>query len=77
MTQRMGKNSRHAPQRDLGSARASRAGDGALAIANFVASVVLLAREVGFGEGAETGTRGACAPQNLRWQNAPRFDHAK
>ena len=58
MTQRMGKNSRDAPQRDLGSARASRAGDGALAIANFVVSVVLLAREVGFGEGAETGTRG-------------------
>jgi len=60
-------------QRDLGSARASRAGDGALAIANFIASRFFLVRCVGFGEGAETGTRGACAPQNLRSQPADRL----
>jgi hypothetical protein len=39
----------------LGSARASRAGDRALAIANF--------SEDRFGEGAKTSTRGARAPQ--------------
>ncbi len=38
----------------LGSARVSPAGDGALAIANFSKDC--------FGEGAETSTRGACAP---------------
>ena len=42
-----------------GSARVSRAGDGALAIANFSAT----GRKDSFGEGAETNTRGACAPR--------------
>jgi hypothetical protein len=44
----------------LGGAHAPpRAGDGALAIANFIPS-----QKDCFGEGAETSTRGACAPQN-------------
>jgi hypothetical protein len=42
----------------LGSARASRAGDGAIAIANFF-------RKRLFRRGAETSTRGARAPQIL------------
>ena len=42
----------------LGSARDSRAGNGALAIANFVCGRM-------FRRGAETGTRGACAPQHF------------
>ena len=45
----------------MGSARAPRAGDGALAIANFPASASL-AQSL-FRRGAETSTRGACAPQ--------------
>ncbi len=44
-----------------GSARASRAGGGALAIANFDPGLPL------FGEGAENGTRGACAPQSAAY----------
>src|SRR2546423_7340195 len=39
----------------------SRAGDGALAIANFLLS----GRKDCFGDGAETNTRGACAPQKI------------
>jgi hypothetical protein len=50
--------------KNMGSARAPRAGDRALAIANFSNSPTL-ARELqeDFGEGAEIGTRGACAPK--------------
>ena len=52
----------------MGSARASRAGDGALAIANlvFILDLSLWASiwEL-FGEGAEKDRRGACAPQSL------------
>jgi len=43
---------------DLGSARASGAGDAAPAIADFL-------RKRLFRRGAETSTRGACAPQLL------------
>src|SRR5438270_13973851 len=50
------------PQHPLGSARASRAGDGALAIANFRFLRALR-------RGAAMGTRGACAPQIL----SPRY----
>src|SRR5438128_12534550 len=52
---RIGRNARKA-QSNLGSARASRAGDGALAIANFRFSEALR-------RGAAMSTRGACAPQ--------------
>jgi hypothetical protein len=45
----------NALQRIPGSARASRAGDRALAIADFFCEE--------FRRGAEMGTRGACAPQ--------------
>jgi hypothetical protein len=45
---------------DLGSARASRAHTLLLAIS----SCTVLKAERYFGEGAEIGTRGACAPQN-------------
>src|SRR5207248_1576352 len=49
---------------DLGSARASRAGDRALAIANSRGIRKVTANVPGrFGEGAETSTRGECAPQ--------------
>jgi hypothetical protein len=47
----------------LGSARVSRAGDRALAIAN-LSCCDLCGSEKHFGEGAEIRTRGACAPQN-------------
>ena len=47
---------------ELGSARASRAGDGALAIANFLPGAIAPGKAC-FGEGAKTRTRGACAPQ--------------
>jgi len=50
----------------LGTAHASRAGDGALAIANFLCCVRCGAEE-DFGEGAEISTRGACAPQHFRF----------
>ena len=53
-----------ASQETLGSARASRAGDGVLAIANFLESHVIRTAHEIFGEGAANGTRGACAPQN-------------
>jgi len=43
---------------NLGSARASRAGDGAVAIANFLQKTSAALCQVRFGEGAETGTRG-------------------
>jgi len=46
-----------------GSALASRAADGALAIATFFLRTRSKSRRKSFGEGAETGTRGACAPQ--------------
>jgi|GEM_PF-3057870 len=49
--------------RSLGSARASRAGDGALAIANFLFRAIEQSKAC-FGEGAKTSTRGACAPQD-------------
>jgi hypothetical protein len=56
---------------NLGSARASRAGGRALAIANFCPSGPLSAKQY-FGEGAETGTRGVCAPQTrIARPNAP------
>ena len=48
-----------------GSARASRAGDRALAIANFSGNA-RCGNEENFGEGAEISTRGARAPQNFR-----------
>jgi hypothetical protein len=51
-----------ARHQSLGSARASRAGDGALAIANFLPGPIALNKAC-FGEGAKTSTRGACAPQ--------------
>ncbi|PYJ21159.1 MAG: hypothetical protein DME99_08495 [Verrucomicrobia bacterium] len=45
-------------------ARASRAGDRALAIANFLQLIQLFPRaQRYFGEGAEMCTRGACAPR--------------
>ena len=47
----------------LGSARASRAGDRALAIANLYEERVSMVTQKLFRRGAETGTRGACAPQ--------------
>lgn len=49
--------------KDPGSVRASRAGDDALVIANFLLPDPRLSSqgEVHFGEGAETSTRGACA----------------
>jgi len=50
----------------LGNARASRAGDRALAIANFSYCLRCGGRE-DFGEGAEISTRGACAPRNFRF----------
>jgi hypothetical protein len=50
----------------LGSARASRAGDRALAIANF-SCCARWGGEEDFGEGAEISTRGACAPQTFRF----------
>ena len=58
----------------LGTARASRACDHALAIANFCVHSVScsdcttlspLGAPTCFGEGAEMCMRGACAPQNL------------
>jgi L-seryl-tRNA(Ser) seleniumtransferase len=49
----------------LGSACASRAGDGALAIANFFCRPTGKSKSV-FRRGAETSTRGACAPQMNR-----------
>ena len=62
-----------------GSARASRAGDRVLAIANFLLTASLSASlfatrcislswrpRTYFGEGAEMCTRGACAPRNKR-----------
>ncbi|PYL48826.1 MAG: hypothetical protein DMF32_08385 [Verrucomicrobia bacterium] len=49
-----------------GSARASRAGDRALAVANFLAFAVLKLEGTHFGEGAEMCTRGACAPRKIR-----------
>ena len=48
----------------LGSARASRAGDRALAIADFSCCAPRGGKE-DFGEGAEISTRGACAPQRF------------
>jgi hypothetical protein len=54
----------HALLQNPGSARASRAGDGAPAIANFPVCNAEL-RKACFGEGAKTSTRGACAPQTL------------
>ena len=45
-------------QQFWGAHAPSRAGDGAFAIADF-------SEKECFGEGAETSTRGACAPQNL------------
>lgn len=50
----------------LGSAPASRAGDRALAIANFSCCARCRGEE-DFGKGAEIGTRGACAPQTFRF----------
>ena len=50
----------------LGSARASRSGDRALAIANF-SSCVRCKGEEDFGEGAEISTRDAFAPQTFRF----------
>jgi hypothetical protein len=50
----------------LGSARASRAGDRALAIANFSGNA-RCGDEENFGEGAEISKRGACAPLNFRF----------
>jgi len=55
----------------LGSARASRAGEGAIAFANFPA------QSDGFRRGAESpsrtgiSTRGACAPQTLEFTPSP------
>jgi hypothetical protein len=54
----------------LGSARASRAGFGALAETNFSADVpwdeiALFEAKVRDGEGAIASTRGACAPQRF------------
>jgi hypothetical protein len=46
-----------------------RAGDDALVIANFFSlerAIWHVCTKTGFGEGAETSTRGACAPQKLR-----------
>jgi hypothetical protein len=51
--------------KNSGSARASRAGDGALAIANFCLNYRNPRKSV-FRRGAETSTRGACAPQSSR-----------
>jgi hypothetical protein len=48
----------------LGSARAARAGDRALAIANF-SCCGRCGDEEDFGEGAEISTRGARAPRNF------------
>jgi hypothetical protein len=48
----------------LGSARGSRAGDGVLAIANFLFRMDVMWYSEDFGEAAETSTRAACAPQN-------------
>jgi hypothetical protein len=50
----------------LGSARASRAGDRGLAIAN-ISSDTRCGGEEDFGEGGEISTRGAGAPQNFRF----------
>ena len=50
----------------LGSARASRAGDRALAVANFSHCARPWSEE-DFGEGTEISTRGACAPQTFRF----------
>jgi hypothetical protein len=50
----------------LGSARASRVGDRALAIADF-SCCASSGDEEDFGEGAEISTRGACAPQTFRF----------
>jgi len=43
-----------------------RAGDDALVIGNFFSlegAISRVCKKMGFGEGAETSTRGACAPQ--------------
>jgi hypothetical protein len=50
----------------LGSARASRAGDGAVAIANSSCRA-RCGGEEDFGEGAEISTRRACAPKTFRF----------
>ena len=50
----------------LGSARVSRAGERALAIADF-SCCSRFGEEEDFGEGAKISTRGACAPQNFRF----------
>jgi len=55
--------------RILGSARVSRAGERVLAIANFSLNPPLpqsQSRERLFRRDAETSTRDACAPQNMR-----------
>src|SRR5437660_8257783 len=48
----------------LGSARGSRAGDGGLAIAEFLFRIDLIWCSKDSGRAAEIGTRAACAPQN-------------
>ncbi|PYM01424.1 MAG: hypothetical protein DMF19_06550 [Verrucomicrobia bacterium] len=56
---------------DPGSARAARAGDGALAIANF-------SRPRALRRGAAMSTRGACAPQtNCVLLSKPEFGNGK
>jgi hypothetical protein len=49
---------------NLGSARASRAGDGAVAIANFLQKTSAALWQVRFGGAPKPARGGACAPQH-------------
>jgi hypothetical protein len=55
------------------SARASRAGDHALAIADYLFQCLDCRVVLGFGEGAESCMRGACAPQKNENDNSTSF----